>query len=221
MYTRLPPAATAATDIEAGWGMEKIPGTEDPEQFRAALCPNATYSAQDKRSYGLWNQPCMQCFPNQITMRIGAVSYSECTNAAGWFVFSDSGSVTPCPRGTWNPAASGKACTPCPSGRTTDVNPEDRETSQDGPEDCIVLPGFGIPDNVQLSGTPDDAALPPALCPVGTYSNGGAIDTRCTPCSPNFTTSKNGTQGADNSACNSECGCCRRSLFAGDWQWQC
>jgi ferredoxin-like protein FixX len=197
-------AAAAKTDIEAGWGMEKIPGTEDPEQFRAAICPNASYSAQDKRSYGFWNQPCMQCFEFQITMRIGAVNYSECTNAAGWGVFGDNGNVIECKRGSWNPAGSGIACTPCPPGRTTELLPADPTTAQDGPEDCIVQQGYGIPDDVQLSGTPSNATLVPAVCPIGTYSNGGAIDTRCAVCNPNFTTSKNGTQGADNSACNSE-----------------
>uniref|UniRef100_A0A383VZJ7 Tyrosine-protein kinase ephrin type A/B receptor-like domain-containing protein n=1 Tax=Tetradesmus obliquus TaxID=3088 RepID=A0A383VZJ7_TETOB len=200
--TSLVATSADACYIEAGWGMEKVPGTEDPEQFRAAICPNGTYSAQDKRSFGLWNQPCMACFPNQITLRLGAINYTECTNAAGWGVFSADGSVAACPRGTWNPAGSGTACTACPAGRTTDINPEDMDTAQDGQEDCVVAPGYGIPDDVQLTGTASDATLPPALCPIGTYSNGGEIGTRCTACSASFTTSKNGTQGADNSACN-------------------
>lgn len=176
-------------------------------EFTAAICANGTYSASPERSYGLWEQPCLKCFPYQITLKLGATNHSDCTNAAGWGVIAPDGSVMACGRGSWNPAGSNTGCTPCATGRTTTLNPEDPDTNQDSPDDCVLQEGWGILDNATTTGTPDDVNLPVVPCPNGTYSPGGAIDTRCISCSDGYTTPKPGIAGTDNSACRSKCAC--------------
>lgn len=156
-------------------------------------CPENTYGAAGKL-YGWAAAPCKPCARNMITDGLTNSNNSDsCINPDG-FGYATEG-ASRCAPGFYSLKASRKPCQQCPSGRTT----ADDTAAQRLITDCFVKPGFGVASshtnstdafNIDTTGL-DNAtiiALPVLECPVGYFSGGHAVDTKCTQCPAGSTT---------------------------------
>ena len=167
--------------------------------FTAAICPKDTYGAIEK-TYGLKFSPCKPCPRGLITIDVGQISDDNCTNSPGWGWNGFTAEV--CPAGYYAAGGTLNPCTICPMNRnTTSILPTPTTTpftdplaalplpgtlgtDQDGITDCKVMAGFGVLNNTALSGLTDaqKVNLDTQECPIGSFSPGGLIDSRCTTC---------------------------------------
>lgn len=201
----------AATDcyIEPGFGMVFDRATS---RYREVSCPVNTYGV-NTREYGLKFTPCKPCPRGLVS---GALSTHEdnCTNTAGWGFNGFTAEI--CGPGFYVAAGTRVPCTQCPPYRnTTSIGaepfftdaasalplPGGSGTDQNGPEDCKVIPGYGLMTApVGGENTLELSQLDTIECPVGTWSAGGSLTSSCTTCSGFRTT--NSTGSVTDSDCN-------------------
>ena len=176
--------------------------------YVASYCPNNTYGATLK-SYGLKFQPCKPC-PRGLYSGPASSSQSDCKNYAGYGF--NGFTAEACPAGSYVAANSRLDCTECPIYRNTTATasapffqdatlPATVSTlgdAQDAIEDCKVIAGYGVVGTPSSTPATDDVAI----CEIGYFSVGGAVDTVCTACTSPATTNETGSTACDSKCCN-------------------